>query len=550
MFKGGFKKLSLCSKLNMSFGTINFFVVLMALIFFVFFYIFNDFASKIEQSTDKIYTTFTKTLQTLVNTRDFMSRNENLVEQLEFIGTVDANLLKLVLNPDDTATKRITVQMIRSWNESFVKNDEDAKEYYDKIKDIIISDNVKKMCSDLQVIFKAIFDDLIQRTYKRTDSISHSLDEMSDDFQVISIDLSETINLKDEAKALAWTILAVLIVSLSVNLLAIALSSKLLKNFQRDSEIIVNYLKETKQTGFLNIVRGEKDELSIISKFVNAYVLKMNKIIEIAEQTTQEIIKLSNYSNQLKNHISGISDKTSKSVQAGRTIVAGLDNNINLANESQDKIQESKGHIDTTGGAMQSLLGQLNSSIENQTELNNQISGLKNNVAQINNVLSLISDIAEQTNLLALNAAIEAARAGDYGKGFAVVADEVRKLAESTDNSISEISTNIKSVINDLTNISKSLEENAGILVNLEDDGAESQEALNTTQQHIDEVVSNINKQNEQSISLSQQTKGIIDSMASIDELLKESMQIVTHVMNRSAELEKSDKVLNKIIKG
>ena len=550
MFKGGFKKLSLCSKLNMSFGTINFFVVLMALIFFVFFYIFNDFASKIEQSTDKIYTTFTKTLQTLVNTRDFMSRNENLVEQLEFIGTVDANLLKLVLNPDDTATKRITVQMIRSWNESFVKNDEDAKEYYDKIKDIIISDNVKKMCSDLQVIFKAIFDDLIQRTYKRTDSISHSLDEMSDDFQVISIDLSETINLKDETKALAWTILAVLIVSLSVNLLAIVLSYKLLKNFQRDSEIIVNYLKETKQTGFLNIVRGEKDELSIISKFVNAYVLKMNKIIEIAEQTTQEIIKLSNYSNQLKNHISGISDKTSKSVQAGRTIVAGLDNNINLANESQDKIQESKGHIDTTGGAMQSLLGQLNSSIENQTELNNQISGLKNNVAQINNVLSLISDIAEQTNLLALNAAIEAARAGDYGKGFAVVADEVRKLAESTDNSISEISTNIKSVINDLTNISKSLEENAGILVNLEDDGAESQEALNTTQQHIDEVVSNINKQNEQSISLSQQTKGIIDSMASIDELLKESMQIVTHVMNRSAELEKSDKVLNKIIKG
>ena len=550
MFKGGFKNLSLCSKLNMSFGTINFFVVLMALIFFVFFYIFNDFASKIEQSTDKIYTTFIKTLQTLVNTRDFMSRNENLVEQLEFIGTVDANLLKLVLNPDDTATKRITVQMIRSWNESFVKQDEDAKKYYDKIKDIIARDNVKKMCSDLQVIFKSIFDDLIQRTYKRTDSISHSLDEMSDDFQVINIDLSETINLKDEAKALAWTILAVLIVSLSVNLLAIVLSYKLLKNFQRDSEIIVNYLKETKQTGFLNIVRGEKDELSIISKFVNAYVLKMNKIIEIAEQTTQEIIKLSNYSNQLKNHISGISDKTSKSVQAGRTIVAGLDNNINIANECQNKIQESKGHIDTTGSAMQSLLGQLNSSIENQTELNNQISGLKNNVAQINNVLSLISDIAEQTNLLALNAAIEAARAGDYGKGFAVVADEVRKLAESTDNSITEISTNIKSVINDLTNISKSLEENAGILVNLEDDGAESQEALNTTQQHIDEVVSSINEQNEQSISLSQQTKGIIDSMASIDELLKESMQIVTHVMNRSAELEKSDKVLNKIIKG
>lgn len=65
---------------------------------------------------------------------------------------------------------------------------------------------------------------------------------------------------------------------------------------------------------------------------------------------------------------------------------------------------------------------------------------IRRSAERIRAVLEIISGISDRTQLLALNSAIEAARAGDAGRGFSVVSDEISRLADSTLNSVQEIS--------------------------------------------------------------------------------------------------------------
>ena len=131
------KSLSLSSKLNIGLTTLSALIVLLTLAFFGFKSTFSNFVEHEEQSMKDIQKSFdalnglstraTDQFSIMKNhineTKQTMNTYEELIEQFEFIGQINAKLIKLLTNPGDSNNKNIILQMTKSWNESFIKKD-------------------------------------------------------------------------------------------------------------------------------------------------------------------------------------------------------------------------------------------------------------------------------------------------------------------------------------------------------------------------------------------------------------------------------------------
>ena len=164
------------------------------------------------------------------------------------------------------------------------------------------------------------------------------------------------------------------------------------------------YLNRSKQKSDEHVqeayqaVVSQKEEVTLVSKFMQELSLNLGQVSAIAAQTA------------------GAASESRQATLKGRDAVGRMLETIHklahLLDDSSQKVE----------------------SLAAQTD-------------RIGKMTEVISDVAEQTNLLALNAAIEAARAGEAGRGFAVVADEVRSLAQRTHESTLDIKGIIQALV-------------------------------------------------------------------------------------------------------
>ena len=579
------KALSLAAKLNAGLTTLSIWILLLAISFFSFKYAFSGFIDTESKSMQGIHKNFGSistlsqnaieqigTLQAHIHeTKETMEDYEELIEQFEFIGQINMRLINLLLNPSDSQNKSLILQMTASWNESFIKTDKDLAEFYPKIASALQAKSAQELSVQLQKHFEQIYTTLIERTYEMTKSVSKKLNSSMTNMQEIgdglsqnsteldSIlgDLGELDKKRESANTQSNVIFIMLFVIMLITAVTMYAIFRILGVFKRDSKAVVSYLNDVSRGGdklraggTLRLNRGEKDELQIVSVFINSFVDKMKETIEVAGHTTKEIVQLNQYIANLEANITDIVEKTEYNVKSGNHILGSLDENIEIANASSEKMGHSKEYLDETRTHSDALGNAMVGAAQSQSELHDKLEFLSENIQQISEISALIADIASQTNLLALNAAIEAARAGEHGRGFAVVADEVRKLAERTNKSLQEIEVKIGTTMQSLDEMNKTISTNSKTFETLSEQTELSKESLHKVQEFMSEVVGNIHQQSDSSITIGKRTRSIIEELNSINSLLHKSQEVIATVVERSLKLKENDAMLSRVIQG
>lgn len=327
-------------------------------------------------------------------------------------------------------------------------------------------------------------------------------------------------------------------------------------------------------------IHQSDDEIRALGLSFDKMLKNLKSMIEDVNgnfvQTNQSVIELKTVSSLVNEHSNAISASVHEISSGAENSALAIQNNVEamdtatgLAEEVEEKAQQSSGKAQVMLNTLEesrTVVNELVKGIQQLAEAQNEsledVNQLNQNATEVESIITMVGDIAEQTNLLALNASIEAARAGEHGKGFAVVADEVRKLADESATAVQQISSLIKAIQEDVKQVAKKMRSHVEDARAEVDNGERTTTAIEEMSSSIEEVANDIgvistlvNKQLssiQATASQSQEVAAIAEETSAGAEEMNASIQeqasTIENVDNLAHELEKQAQNLNKHI--
>lgn len=218
------------------------------------------------------------------------------------------------------------------------------------------------------------------------------------------------------------------------------------------------------------------------------------------------------------------------SASAATEISASIDEVATRIEQTRRSADEGQQLCLVSEKAMRETELQVEKVAGNVKKADHSLEVLEEKMTSIIAMSDVIRDMAEQTNLLSLNAAIEAARAGEQGRGFNVVAEEVRRLAQTSHQSATAITKQVKEVTESMATVVEQVRHVAA-------SSEASQVSVASAMSAIDQVVASLN-------DVTQQIAGIAtasEQQAIATKEISKNMEEVALAAGKNAAMAKEN---------
>lgn len=267
-----------------------------------------------------------------------------------------------------------------------------------------------------------------------------------------------------------------------------------------------------------------KDEWGDIARGWDKAMKNFNNVINTVKNSAEQVSTAANEvligNNDLSQRTESQASSLEETAASMNQMASAIKESAENVSTSTSMVSEAKEDLVKAGNIVEDSVSKMNDVYESSNK--------------IMDITKLIEGIAFQTNILALNASVEAARAGDQGRGFAVVASEVRNLAQTTQESVKNITSLITDSNEKINLAAKSVQESKEIFDEISDkmDKASSlMDRINIAAQEQERGIEQINIAiNNMDTAVQKNAALVTEATSASESLLSEANELVRSI--------------------